>query len=218
MRKLSCFGLGLGLLSLAAPAFAHPGHDPASAGFLAGIAHPLLGLDHLLAMLVVGVWAAQAGGRARWFLPASFLALMACGALVAAGLFFGSIASAQVAAEQSWPTREWPTSSPEAEGMDSADLARLISFGATRSFDSLLIARHGRIVLDAYYAPYTADIPHAINSATKAVVGTLIAMLHRDGLLDRLDHPMLDFFSDRDIANVDARNPRCSKCAVESGV
>lgn len=131
--------------------------------------------------------------------------LMACGALVAAGLFFGSIASAQVAAEQSWPTREWPTSSPEAEGMDSADLARLISFGATRSFDSLLIARHGRIVLDAYYAPYTADIPHAINSATKAVVGTLIAMLHRDGLLDRLDHPMLDFFSDRDIANVDAR-------------
>ena len=83
MRKLSCFGLGLGLLSLAAPAFAHPGHDPASAGFLAGIAHPLLGLDHLLAMLVVGVWAAQAGGRARWFLPASFLALMACGALFA---------------------------------------------------------------------------------------------------------------------------------------
>src|SRR5215475_3043664 len=69
-----------------------------------------------------------------------------------------------------WPTAEWQTSTPEEQGMDSAALARLVAFGRTRSFDSLLIARHGRIVLDAYYAPYTADIPHVLNSSTKAVV------------------------------------------------
>jgi CubicO group peptidase (beta-lactamase class C family) len=102
-----------------------------------------------------------------------------------------------------WPTKEWQTSTPEEQGMDSTALARLIEFGTSRSFDSLLIVRHGRIVLDAYYAPYSADIPHAINSATKAVIGTLTAIAYKDGLLDSLDHRVLDFFGDRTLAEVD---------------
>jgi CubicO group peptidase (beta-lactamase class C family) len=108
-------------------------------------------------------------------------------------------------AQSVWPTREWQTSTPEEQGMDSADLAKLVGYGTSRSFDSLLIARHGRIVLDAYYAPYAADIPHVINSSTKAVIGTLTAMAMKDGLLDSTDRPMLDFFSDRTIANLDDR-------------
>ena len=107
--------------------------------------------------------------------------------------------------EAVWPTNGWQTSTPEEQGMDSAALAKLVEFGATHSLDSLPIARHGKIVLDAYYAPYTADIPHVINSATKAVVGTLTAIAYKDGLLDNLNHPMLDFFRDRSIANVDER-------------
>jgi beta-lactamase family protein len=93
-------------------------------------------------------------------------------------------ADAQGGAAPPWPTKEWQTSTPEEQGMDSTALAKLIAFGTGRSFDSLLIARHGKIVLDAYYAPYTADIPHAINSATKAVIGTLTAIALKDGLLD----------------------------------
>lgn len=104
-----------------------------------------------------------------------------------------------------WPTRQWQASSPEEQGIDSADLARLVAYGTGRKFDSLLIARHGKIVLDTYYAPYSAEIPHIINSATKAVIGTLAAMAMKDGLLDSTDHPVLDFFADRDIANVDDR-------------
>lgn len=70
------------LLCLVGPlAQAHPGHEAASLSFFQGLVHPLLGLDHLLAMLIVGVWAAQIGGRARVWLPASFVALMAIGAL-----------------------------------------------------------------------------------------------------------------------------------------
>jgi CubicO group peptidase (beta-lactamase class C family) len=114
-------------------------------------------------------------------------------------------AKVQDAKETLWPIGEWQTASPEEEGMDSAALAGLVAFGKTRSFDSLLIARHGRIVLDAYYAPYSADIPHVVNSTTKAVIGTLIAMAHRDGLLDSFDHPALDLLGDREIANVDDR-------------
>ena len=104
-----------------------------------------------------------------------------------------------------WPIPEWQMSTPEEQGMDSADLARLVAFGRTRSFDSLLIARHGRIVLDAYYAPYTADVPHGLNSATKAVVSSLIAMVRKDGLLDSFDHPVLDLFADRNAADIDDR-------------
>jgi CubicO group peptidase (beta-lactamase class C family) len=112
-------------------------------------------------------------------------------------------AYAQDEAETIWPTQQWQTSSPEEQGMDSAALAKLVEFGSSRSFDSLLIARHGKIVMDAYYAPYAAEIPHVINSATKAVIGTLTAIASRDGLLDNTNQPMLAFFGDHTIANLD---------------
>lgn len=65
--------IALTAITFCSIADAHPGHG---SGTMAGIAHPLLGLDHLLAMLAVGVWAAQLGGRAKWLVPASFVALM----------------------------------------------------------------------------------------------------------------------------------------------
>jgi len=74
----------LGLL-VAWGAEAHPLHD--AGGWVAGFAHPFLGWDHLLAMIAVGLWAAQLGGRALWILPATFVSVMVCGALLAvAGL------------------------------------------------------------------------------------------------------------------------------------
>jgi len=66
-------------------ALAHPGHG--DAGFTHGFAHPLSGLDHVLAMLAVGLYAALLGGRALWLVPASFVAMMAVGgALGMAGI------------------------------------------------------------------------------------------------------------------------------------
>lgn len=49
---------------------------------LAGLMHPFLGLDHLLAMLAVGLWAAQQGGNRLWQLPLAFLSMMLVGALL----------------------------------------------------------------------------------------------------------------------------------------
>jgi CubicO group peptidase (beta-lactamase class C family) len=114
-------------------------------------------------------------------------------------------AHGQDAAPPPWPTREWLTSTPEEQGMDSSSLAKVVGYGASHSFDSLLVVRHGRIVTEAYCAPYAGDVPHQIFSSTKAVTGTLLGMAYKDGLLDRLDHPMLDFFADRHVANVDDR-------------
>jgi urease accessory protein len=68
------------LISLATPAFAHTGLH--SNGFAAGFAHPFSGLDHLLAMAGVGVWAAQLGGRNLWRVPLAFVGTMLLGALL----------------------------------------------------------------------------------------------------------------------------------------
>lgn len=68
------------LLLAPAMAFAHPGHG--DNGLMAGIAHPLTGMDHLLAMLAVGLWAAQQKGAARWALPCTFVATMLIGGLL----------------------------------------------------------------------------------------------------------------------------------------
>ena len=74
--------LSLPLAALAAPAFAHSGVDAgAHHGFLAGVAHPFTGADHLLAILAVGLVAGVALRRA-WLAPAAFLAAMLAGALL----------------------------------------------------------------------------------------------------------------------------------------
>ena len=88
--------------------------------------------------------------------------------------------------------------------MDSAAVARLVDFGAANAMDSLLVTRHGRLVAEAYYAPYRANLKHAVNSTTKAVVGTLTGMAIQDGLLASRDQAVTDFFPERTIANLDA--------------
>lgn len=65
---------------------AHPGHG-ATNSFASGFGHPLFGLDHVLAMVAVGLWAAQMGGRSLWAVPATFVGVMTVGgALGMAGL------------------------------------------------------------------------------------------------------------------------------------
>ena len=73
----SAFLIAASLLLVPALAQAHPGHS--GAGFIPGFAHPLSGADHLLAMVAVGLWAAQLGGRALWAVPAAFVSVMMLG-------------------------------------------------------------------------------------------------------------------------------------------
>jgi len=79
-RSLACLLSALLLFSGAAQA--HPGH---AGGLGPGFAHPFSGLDHLLTIIVVGIWAAQLGGRARWVVPLGFVSMMTLGAALALG-------------------------------------------------------------------------------------------------------------------------------------
>src|SRR5471032_2799924 len=64
---------------LSSPAMAHI-TNASGAGFAGGISHPFSGLDHILAMVAVGLWASQLGRPAYWMLPLAFPAVMAVGA------------------------------------------------------------------------------------------------------------------------------------------
>ena len=80
--RTAFFRTGFALVAavLSGAAHAHPGH---AGGAVAGLLHPLLGLDHLLAMLAVGMWAAQSEGPGRHLLPASFIVVLGSAAMAA---------------------------------------------------------------------------------------------------------------------------------------
>ena len=99
-RQVAC-GLAVVvlLLSSARPALAHAQKGEA-AGFLTGFLHPISGVDHVLAMVAVGLWGAQLGAPAIWLLPVAFPMVMAMGGMLGLlgvplpGIEYGIAASA----------------------------------------------------------------------------------------------------------------------------
>jgi urease accessory protein len=75
------FALLSAILLLPSLAHAHVGVGE-TGGFLHGMGHPLSGLDHICAMVAVGLWAAQMGGRAIWAVPLTFVSVMALGGVL----------------------------------------------------------------------------------------------------------------------------------------
>lgn len=77
IKKLSIAAAAIALATT--PAFAHFSPIEHGASFMAGLMHPISGLDHILAMVVVGIWAASIGGRAIVGIPAAFVVTMGIG-------------------------------------------------------------------------------------------------------------------------------------------
>ncbi len=90
---------GLCLAALSPSALAHV-QEGKAAGFVTGFLHPISGLDHVLAMVAVGLWGAQLGAPAIWVLPVAFPLVMAMGAMLGflglpvPGIEYGIAASA----------------------------------------------------------------------------------------------------------------------------
>lgn len=78
------FMLLLALVLLPALASAHPGHPGHEADWVAGLLHPLTGIDHLLALLGVGIWSRYLDGQARWAVPTAFAGSILLGGGIAA--------------------------------------------------------------------------------------------------------------------------------------
>src|SRR5579862_4241679 len=83
MRRQTLLLASIIILCTGSIASAHPQLAPHShgEGLQAGLLHPLLGIDHLLAMIAIGILAARMGGRAIWLVPSTFVACMTIGGI-----------------------------------------------------------------------------------------------------------------------------------------
>ncbi len=104
-----------------------------------------------------------------------------------------------------WPTAGWRTSTPEAQGMDSAELAGLVNYLTAPSFymDSLIVIRHGYIVAEAYFPPVTMEDRHQLHSSSKSFTSALIGIAIDKGYISGVDAKVLDIFSDHTFENMD---------------
>jgi urease accessory protein len=93
MKRITIIAVGVAAMTLAVPAFAHSGGEGHTHGFLNGVQHPITGIDHVLAMLGVGIWSALVMPANRVLLaPIAFVAAMLAGAAAGiAGLPFSAV-------------------------------------------------------------------------------------------------------------------------------
>jgi CubicO group peptidase (beta-lactamase class C family) len=106
-----------------------------------------------------------------------------------------------------WPTHGWLLSTPEAQGLDSRLLAEGLNTAHAKGLPihSIVIVRHGRLVLNASFFPYQDNTLHDLASGTKSVTATLVGIAIAKGELTGLDERVLPLFGDRQIRNRDAR-------------
>ncbi len=106
-----------------------------------------------------------------------------------------------------WPTEAWATSTPEAQGMSSDELAAYFGLWSQAHFnlDSMVVVRHGYIVAEAYGPLTQPDDIRPMFSCSKSVTSALIGVMLQQGILDSIDTPVLEFFPDKTIENIDAR-------------
>ena len=148
-------------LTSSSSAFAHTGIGTTSA-FDAGLAHPFSGIDHMLAMVAVGLWAGLRGGRALWLWPVSFVGgMMIGGAMGIEGLPLPFVEQGIVAS------------------IVILGLAVALAFSAPLAVGSLMIAAAGILHGHAHGAEIPADA-NGLHYALGFVIAT--ATLHAAGV------------------------------------
>jgi CubicO group peptidase (beta-lactamase class C family) len=134
------------------------------------------------------------------FWPQAFLAFLV---LIAAMLPSSVSADDSSTAESDG----WKTTTPEEEGIDSAALAEMFDFVRELEIPvhSVQIARHGRLLLDAYFYPYRAGMRHDVASVTKSITSSLVGIAIDKGFIRDVHEPVISFFTSRSVASLDAR-------------
>ena len=102
-----------------------------------------------------------------------------------------------------WPGTEWQTSTPEKQGMDSVKLLKVLNVLKNNNINSVTIIRNGHMVLDVYPHPNKKNTRHGIYSCTKSIISALIGIAIDEGYIKSIDTPIIDFFPERQIANLD---------------
>jgi CubicO group peptidase (beta-lactamase class C family) len=106
-----------------------------------------------------------------------------------------------------WPVPDWQTTSPEALGIDSGQLAAAIqdSLNSGLQLDSLLVIRNGTLIGEVYFPGSSMQQRHRIFSITKSVISLLIGSAVAQGHLPGIDQTIWTYFSPSDVQNWDER-------------
>ena len=109
---------------------------------------------------------------------------------------FGGCAEAPKPQPAYWPTEAWRPSTPEQQGFDSDAFVAVFDAIKTQSLPihSLLVIRHGDLVLEAYFYPYSGETLHNWASVTKSITSTLVGLAVDDGSIRSTQQPIIDFF------------------------
>lgn len=99
------------------------------------------------------------------------------------------------------PVDDWAISLPEEQGVDSRILSDVFDYIVEQHINihSLLVIRHGFLIMEVYYPPYQRDDRHAIYSCSKSVTSALIGFAFQDGFIHDVDQPVLSFFPEMNI-------------------
>jgi len=102
--------------------------------------------------------------------------------------------SASTPKKDYWPTENWRQSNPEAQGMDSGKLMRVIPFIIENlpNIQSLLVVRNGYVVFENYYGPGMPDQQNTVHSVTKSITSILAGLAKDEGLIGDLNQTLYD--------------------------
>ena len=106
-----------------------------------------------------------------------------------------------------FPEPDFPGSTPEARGMDSAQIVKLFRYilSTRQDIHSIVVVRNGYMVANADFFPNRGDVKHIVNSCTKSVTSALMGIAVNEGLIKNINDPMLGYFKDRNVDASDAR-------------
>ena len=119
--------------------------------------------------------------------------------IILTGLMGGCVYTpAAPAAEQPayWPDTEWRSSTPEEQGIDSASILSMLQEIQQKDLNihSVLVIRHGYLVTEVYFPPYTREIKHPVYSVTKSVTSAMTGIAIKNGQIKSVRQNVLDFF------------------------
>lgn len=105
-----------------------------------------------------------------------------------------------------WPTDSWRESTPIEQGMDAITLQKMLEEIDKEglNIDSLIVVRNGYIVTEKYYPPYEQDTLHEAYSVTKSILSALVGIAIKNGYINSVNDPVLEYFPKRSFNNEDA--------------
>jgi len=117
------------------------------------------------------------------------------------------VGEAQSSQQDYWPTEEWRTSTPEAQGMRSDVLTDMLSLVQEKRYniESITVVRNGFLVADAYFYPFQKGMKHSIHSCTKSIISILVGIALDGGYIKSINQPVLSFFPHKTITKLDKR-------------